>query len=171
MLLEANAFVVEDGTGLTNATSYTSDIEALNYLDNTLRGLSNDRFRTASTADKKKYLNFSTLFLDNRFDFLGTKTKATQSLEFPRSSEDGNKLLVPNKIKYASIELAIIMASDLLFDDRSVGSQIISERISEIEIKYSDVTRKDYKVVRYNFIKNLISDYLVYTDSSPFERA
>ena len=62
MLLSANAFEVEDGTGLANATSYVSDTDATNYVANTLRGLQNNVFKNAVVADKQKYLNFATLF-------------------------------------------------------------------------------------------------------------
>ena len=110
-------------------------------------------------------------FLDNKFEYIGTPLKSTQALAFPRKDDSGEDLQVPLKIKYACIELALIIPSDLLFDDKFVGSQIISEKIAEIEVKYKDVSRTEYKIVRYNFIKKLIKDYLAFGDDSQFERA
>jgi len=105
----AIAFLVEDGTGLTAATSYVSvsdadDIIATNIHDTTWTAL--------STEDKQSTLIWASRLLDERVTWFGTKTVPTSGLRWPRTGtvdKDGVAIasnVVPEDVATATVELA-----------------------------------------------------------------
>jgi hypothetical protein len=77
-------FVVEDGTGKADATSYATVAQFKQYCDNNGIDYTND----ADTAIEV-YLNQATKYIDMRYKFMGFPTKNTsgnlQSLQWPRT--------------------------------------------------------------------------------------
>ena len=76
------AFVVEDGTGLTNSNSYISVADADTYFSDR----NNTVWAALSTTQKEAYLIQATQYIDAVYSdrFSNIKLKSTQALEFPR---------------------------------------------------------------------------------------
>lgn len=91
------AFIVEDGTGLSTATSYVSVQEYRDYYID--RGID----KTSETdAQIQGFLVQGTEFIDLTYSFSGELLTTTQTLQFPRLIEEVDTL-VPTQIKYATI--------------------------------------------------------------------
>ena len=105
------AFIVEDGTGLANSTSYAAVAEADAYfLDR-----SNAAWAAAVTGDKQAALIKATLYVDQKYldMYRGMRTlKYTQALQWPRSfaiDRNGYPLLfIPQALKNGVFEAALI---------------------------------------------------------------
>jgi len=97
-------FVVEDGTGLNNSTSYVSEEYFIQYYENV-------GVVYASSDTTKAWLNEATKFVDNNYSFCGSKLVETQKLNFPRQDlyyKDCITLVegVPEELKNAVCEIA-----------------------------------------------------------------
>lgn len=120
-------FVVEDGTGVTNANAYVSVEEANVYNDHHPHG---DKWVTFGTADKQRSIIMATRLLDDEVQWNGkptfnlassisssNTTAKTQPLRYPRSGvtdQDGYTLdhnRIPTFLKNAASELARYLAS------------------------------------------------------------
>ncbi|MFX0132497.1 MAG: DnaT-like ssDNA-binding protein, partial [Candidatus Hodarchaeota archaeon] len=74
-------FVVEDGTGKSDATSYASVAQFESYW--TDRGTD---YTGTATDTKQAWLNLATEFIDFNYKFLGYATEYdTQALQWPRT--------------------------------------------------------------------------------------
>jgi hypothetical protein len=116
-------FVVEDGTGLANATSYCSLVYAAAY--NTAHPYGSAWAALASDAIRERLLMLASRLLDHWCRWHGCRVKrvSEQGLEFPRydvQDRDGNWLdsdAVPDFVQQATAELARhLSASDLTAD-------------------------------------------------------
>jgi hypothetical protein len=108
------AFIVEDGTGIANATAYVDVAFVDSY--------HTDRLNTAwtglsDTALKQAAIIKATDYIDYRWDFIGDRKKAfeLQSLKWPRIGAwvrvDEKELLsnqVPLVVQYACAEYALL---------------------------------------------------------------
>lgn len=107
------ALTVEDGTGLSGATSYISVANADTY--HAARGRSD--WADAAPGDKESVLVRATSYLDSvyRHRFVGTRGSSTQALEWPRTGvcdENGTEIDdVPTDVSNATAELARAMLS------------------------------------------------------------
>lgn len=141
------AFIVEDGTGLTNSTSYASIAEADSYFDN----FNNTTWSALDDANKQLALNKGTAFIDEQYLFKGSKTDYENALEFPRYETgvvgyDGES--VPVAIKKATYESALKSLTSELQPD--VDSRAVTkEKVDVIEVEYSD----NEKVEQTNYTK------------------
>jgi hypothetical protein len=75
-------FVVEDGTGLTNSTTYIDEAFFIQYWEN--RGIA-----YTSSDTLKIILNRATQYLDDNYCFKGARVVVGQSLQFPRGLTNG----------------------------------------------------------------------------------
>ncbi|WP_293383554.1 DnaT-like ssDNA-binding protein [Phenylobacterium sp. SCN 70-31] len=104
-------FVVEDGTGLANATSYATVDEANTYFANL-----NNADWDYSNTEVQAYLNQATYQVDLTYasSFLGSKLTAEQALQFPRTpftANDGfDRTGVPVEVKRATFEVAFLIS-------------------------------------------------------------
>ena len=117
------AFIVEDGTGLPNATSYASVAEFDAYW--TDRG--NTTVVALPDADKEVALILGTDWVDLKFRWRGLKKEADpgiaeQALEWPREAVTDIHTLrevpddeVPVQIKNATIEAAALATTEDIF--------------------------------------------------------
>lgn len=113
-------FVVEDGTGLTTATSYVSvadadDVIAVNIHVDPL-------WRDLSTDSKEKLLAWSTRIIDAQTRWKGIKTVTASLLRWPRTGvvDRDETLIGENEIPY-QLEVAVAeYARYLIADDRTV---------------------------------------------------
>lgn len=115
----AFVFLVEDGTGLTEATSYVSVSDADDYmLQNTAIF---DDWDLLDQDVKEKVLSWSSRYLDQHARWNGVKTVETSGLRWPRTGVcDIDGLPIgPNTIPYQLEDATVELASYLMIDDIS----------------------------------------------------
>ena len=114
----AFSFLVEDGTGLTLATSYMSVAEADDYIVQNTSIF--DDWDLLDTDVREKVLSWSSRYLDQHARWNGTKTVETSGLRWPRTGVcdiDGIAIdanTIPEQLKEATAELAsYLMTEDI----------------------------------------------------------
>lgn len=152
-------FTVETGDGLSNANSYVSVAEADSYH----LSRNNTDWAKLTNTKKEAALLYATSYIDAKFDFPGYIKLSTQSLAWPRSSayDNENRTLtgVPNKLKEAVCELALVHATEEKINatfDR--GGEVKSEQIGPIEIVYKDSAPAG---VTYPFLEQILTRLIV----------
>lgn len=133
------AFVAEDGTGLSNATSYISIAFADTY--HTDRG--NAAWASATEASRQAALIRATDYIDKRFGkrFKGWRQNKDQALEWPRigALDQDEHLLngadaIPRQLQKACAEYALrALTTTLAPDNSDVGLSHNREKIGPIE--------------------------------------
>jgi hypothetical protein len=136
------AFVVEDGTGLSTATSYVDVAFADVYADSFFSQADYETWSAEGDADKERYLNRASKYIDRTYIFLGEKSSASQALQFPRDSlYDVDEELVsgvPDVVKEAVCLVSQRLMNGVSMDaDMDRGGAIIREKIDTIDITYS----------------------------------
>lgn len=140
-------FIVEDGTGKTDANAYVSVADADTYVDNH----SQDAVWSAPLSQplKEKAIRLATQYLDAVYDWFGVPTNEDQALDWPREGVPKNERWtydsdeMPQALKDACAELAVKSANgtDLLADLTDNGT-IKREKSKvgslESEIEYVD---------------------------------
>jgi hypothetical protein len=139
------AFVVEDGTGLTNATAFVSTAYVDSYLADRGRSTENGWQSQASSA-KQAAIIAATDYIEHRFGhrYKGTRANETQALGWPRSyvyDRDGYLLddtALPAALEKATAEYAIrALGGDLqpdpTFSDTGKAITRLRERVGPIE--------------------------------------
>lgn len=127
-------FVVEDGSGKSDATSYISEDDFLQYWEN--RGVD---YSDEATATVQAKLNLATQYVDNLHVYEGSKKTTTQALEFPRDWViDRNGIdrsgEVPAAVTYAVCEAA---AYELEGNSLEEATQMIeSRRMGPVSVTY-----------------------------------
>lgn len=139
------AFIVEDGSGLSNATAYASVVEGDSYWadrnDLTL-------WIGLSEAAKQAALIEASQFIDGRFDWKGEKASADQALAWPRSgATDGEdhdiaSTVIPAKVKDAVCHLAREAVSGALWPASERGGAVLRSKVKvdviEEETEYAE---------------------------------
>lgn len=137
------AFVVEDGTGLADANSYTTVQEYRDYY--TDRGIDKS---SETDAQIEGYLVRGTEYIDLNFDFCGETLTAIQALKFPRLIDDVD-VGVPIKVKYATINMGNNISSSTgnIYKDSNENIERLKEKVGPIETDttyISDGNRKSF---------------------------
>lgn len=145
------AFIVEDGTGLPNATSYVAVQDYRNYY--TDRGID---VSSETDAQIEGYLVRGVEFIDLTYYFIGVKYSLTQGLEFPRLYE-GVNIFVPQRIKYASIIMANHISQDPSFSPYVDLTKNIKSKKSKAGPVESEVV---YAIGSESTTKSLSKKYL-----------
>lgn len=135
--------IVEDGTGLENANSYVSVLDADNYFS--ARGVT--EWESLEEAQKETALIKATDYIDNVFQWLGKKLTAEQALRFPRKKlfdYEGEEVEgIPTALKQAVCDAALLSASGTeLFQTSEVNGDVVSENITSLSFTYSQNERK-----------------------------
>jgi len=150
-------FVVEDGTGKVNSTSYI-DIDFAN--DYSLAF--GDEFNQLSDDVKKVALNKATRDIDNYFDFFGRKTKKEQNLQFPRINcldSKFNEYLesdeIPIDLKKATADLAVNIALDGIQVFKNAEQPLKTEKIDVLT--FENFT-SELKPMRIPVVESLLAD-------------
>lgn len=131
------ALIIEDGTGVANANSYVSLVDARAWA--ALRGVS----LPAVDADAEVALMKAMDFIEAlRLRFSGSKTLSTQSLQWPRTGAtlDGVALdddAMPSELRSAQVQLAIDSTSVDL-QPTGTGQEVLREKIDVIEVQYAE---------------------------------
>ncbi|RLB68704.1 MAG: hypothetical protein DRH08_00165 [Deltaproteobacteria bacterium] len=122
-------FLLEDGTGLVNSTSYADDAEALQYLENL--GRETTWVAEVDLVVRQSWLNEATAYIDQKYGPLmrGIRASRDQALNVPRHGaidNDGYVILsddIVPALKAATIEAADRRAAGtVLLPDATVGA-------------------------------------------------
>lgn len=141
-------FVVSDGTGLPNATSYSSVEDLKQYWENLGYSL-NDSSGTPITDEQfQVWLNRSTKYLDDNYRsrYPGIRQTTTQKLEWPRKEayySDGAEIpesTIPQEIKDAAAE-----ASNLIREGSNLSAVISRSGKIESQTTTVDVIQESIK--------------------------
>ena len=134
------AFVVEDGTGKSDANSYISVADADAYWAD--RGTPAE-WTAASSGDKEEALVKATDYIDAHYRWIvGTIGSTTQALAWPRNNAldrfgryyDTDE--VPGVVEASACELAQkVLEGDTLITD--IEDRVTREKIGPIETEYS----------------------------------
>jgi hypothetical protein len=137
--------IVEDGTGLANAESYVSVVDANTYHSK----IGNDAWNDLDTSVKEQLLRKATDYMvaQYRLQYAGYRRYSTQSLDWPRlyvpliDSLSANVFpqyvdfdIVPTTVKNACAELALKSYTAILMQDLTQG--VIREKVDVIEVEY-----------------------------------
>lgn len=145
-------FIVEDGTGLSTATSYVSVEDFKQYWVN--RGV--DYSAETDSAIHVK-LNLATQYIDGLYNYQGYKWTDGQALEFPRDYiVDRNNIEwsgeIPGNLVKATCEAAGYAFSKSLFVD---FDNVSSKSIGSVRVTYKGAQEP----VKIAAIGKLIGDY------------
>jgi hypothetical protein len=117
-------FIVEDGTGLDNSTSYVSIAEADDYA----AFIGDMDWLVLSLVYKEYALMITTTFVDNLLSWNGVLLNQTQALNFPRKNlyDNQGRLIegVPKAIKNAVLQLAMKDAEELSYQTIRLKEQV-----------------------------------------------
>lgn len=151
------AFIVEDGTGLADSTSYVSLEYAELYADSFFSETDYTLWSVTGNDSLQRLLNRASKYLDRTYVFNGELYSSTQALQFPRAYLYDNLGYditgVPSAIEQATCIVAMKMLNGINLDP-DVGRKTIREKIDTIDITYSEAA-SNYK--RYTEIDNLLT--------------
>ncbi len=151
------AFVVEDGTGINNANSYTTVQEFRDYCAD--RGID---VVADTDAQIQGNLISATDYIDLTNTYKGEATFDTQALQFPRTYDDVD-YSVPTKVKYATIEMALSSRSGSdLFSDSSGTVTSKREKVGpiETELDYADSKALKSNSTRFPKVNDLLKNWV-----------
>jgi hypothetical protein len=137
----AFTFVVEDGTGLLNATSYVSVEDADDII--TMNIHASASWEALTVADKERLLSWATRYLDERARWKGVRTTNTSALRWPRAGiTDRDNITLPGNEIPRQLEVATAeMARYLIEEDRTVerGQDALTRlKADVIELEFSE---------------------------------
>jgi hypothetical protein len=144
----AVTFTVEDGSGVTGATSYISIADADQYTDDYI--LDTDDWDAATDAEKELALNVASRYLDRKYGqrYKGSeRVSSTQGLLWPRLgalTQDGQTLgndSVPTMLEHATVETAnYFVVNSAIYPDADNSGSIKREKIKldvlELDTEY-----------------------------------
>lgn len=162
------SLIVETGSGLPNAESYTSVADADAYF--IARGSTEWTAILPTTAAKEIALRLATQAIEVWFvgRWLGTRINQTMSLSWPRYSvyeDDGYSVsssAVPQRIKDATCELALRQVQgDSLIADLSEPGSIAGESVTvgpiSVATQYAGGKSQEKQ---YSIVDGLVSPYI-----------
>lgn len=149
-------FIVEDGTGLSTATSYVS----LSYVDDYIEFQNIDSEWFDMDDEEKEYRVIqATEYVDNLLIWTSSLENLTQALNFPRKSfndRQGRTIptgAVPDKIKKAVALAVYVGVSGDLYDE---GALLSSETYGKASESYFKPLRVGGSVELRNVRQNLL---------------
>lgn len=136
------ALIVEDGSGLANAESYLSVVDATAH--HLKMGSKEAWGAVGNEATKEALLRQGANYLRDRYlgQWLGEATVSAQRLDWPRAgatSRTGASIasnVVPEEVKAACAELALKAASTSLMPDAT--QTVKREKVGPIEVEYNE---------------------------------
>lgn len=151
------AFIVEDSSGLPNATSFVS----VEYADAYFLDRLNNEWSALTIDQKKSALIQGTSFIDMVYgdSFNGEVYLSTQSLCFPRLI-NGEKSY-PDKLLRATCEASIRASSGELLTD--VGEKVTERTVGPLTTKYAEYSNTQ---TQYSSVYHLLKPYLNGSSSS-----
>lgn len=144
--------VVETGNGFSDANSYVSVVYGDDYFS--IRGLAS--WSALETSKKEILLIKATDYVDNAFQWRGSKLTKEQSLQFPRKNlidDNGFEVEgIPVALMNAVCECAsILMGGEEVWQTQNENGAVVSEKIGELAFTY-DVAQKVKDSTKYDAI-------------------
>lgn len=134
------AFIVEDGTGKVDSTSYVDVSFADAYFGDQLEeGWLGIVATDSHTADeiKQSCLIRATTYLDSFYRFRGSRASSTQSLQWPRINVDTTELIdtsgVPIEVQKATAELALMASTSTLYRTADNNANKVKKLTEKVE--------------------------------------
>ena len=157
------SFIVEDGTGLENSNAFISVADCDTYQSN----LSRTDWDILVNAVKELAIIKATMYVNNRYNWNGTKNTRDQALNWPRTNAyDNNNFLidsdiVPVEVKNATCEYAYLISidTDLYSSERLVKK----EKVSSLEVEYLE---NQAEVNNFLFIDDILKGLISSSNSS-----
>jgi hypothetical protein len=156
--------IVEDGSGLATAESFSSVTSANTYIEN--RYGAGTTWASKTDAQKEQYLRLGTEFLVNQYRgrWKGEMKTTTQALPWPRinvTDEEGNtrsSSILPPELVYATVESAKRLSEGTtLEEDLKRGGHVEMVQVGPITKKLSQSATPE---TRYTRIDRLLSGLL-----------
>lgn len=150
---------VENGTGLVDADSYVSLVDAAAYhtaFGNTAWAAA------ASDAIREVALRKATRYIDSRYTYRGDQRTSTQSLVWPRVGYGTDEVYdngqwPVSRLHRACCELALLSLSEELYVDED-SRPVLGETIGPISVRYGDPRFGGQK--RFSLIEDLLRPLL-----------
>lgn len=146
------AFVAEDGTGLSNANSYVSLVDANAYF---VQMANPTEWVNANNLERQAALIYATAWLDANFTWYSSVYVTTQSLGWPRWTfydEESREIpsgIVPQPVKDMTCELALEHLKNAFNDTTNEG--IASERLGDASVTYrAGGSQKSFSFIKMN---------------------
>lgn len=132
--------ITENGSGLTNATTYLSVAEFRNYAAQ--NGVTST-YSSIADSTIGTWVNDATEYIDLNYCFGGTTYTTTQALEVPRSNwydRNGNDIegTVPDQLKKAVYKLSTERQGSSPSADTTSVTGISSKTVGPVSISYTD---------------------------------
>lgn len=128
--------IVEDSTGLPDAESYLSVIDADTYWVKRNYQI----WATFSQSQKEAALRQATSYIDGTYSFKGIILNISQALSWPRQDVfdyEGRPLTgIPQKLKDACAELALKTISAPLLEDVTRDATVKRQKVGTLEVEY-----------------------------------
>jgi hypothetical protein len=130
--------VVETGSIVAGANSYVSVDDANSYF----AARTNLTWAAATPSAKEAALLEACVYLDNVYRFLGIITRSDQRLQWPRqvdwdrSWRTITSYEIPQRLKDAQCELALLALSGSLMPEQSRGDRVASEAVGPLSVTY-----------------------------------
>lgn len=164
------SFLVEDGSGLADATSYSSIADADAYHADYTTGAALTAWTNATDPEKESGLMVATQWIDANYAhaWSGRPVNDDQALDWPQECATDNFGLwvssteVPVQIKQATAILALKhIQGDTLEPDDSAGSNVKSESVTlgAMSVSKTYSGGKDTKK-RYSLVERLIGELI-----------
>jgi len=153
------SFIVEDGSGITDANSYVTIDEFKEYWTDR-----NIDYTEKTDAEVQACLINATQYIDNNYTFIGYKNSYYQGLEFPRyNAYDRNGYFVtgiPKCLKYSIYESGSISLSGTdLFSSSEDGIVEKTENVGPVETTYKYKNKATGQTI-YQIIDRLLRPIL-----------
>jgi len=145
------AFVVEDGTGLTNSNSYASVADWTTYFTDR----NNTTALAYTIAEIQGALVYATAYLEQNVRWCSWIASTTQALSWPRVTffDSQGRIIegMPQRLIDATCELGLAHLTDGL--NSSDSENVVSERYGDASITYKGGSKS------HSFIKLMLREY------------
>jgi len=148
-------FVVENGTGKSDATSYLSVEGFRQYHEN--RGTD---YSGESEGDIEAVLNIATEHIDNLYPYKGRVKESTQALEFPRSYLVDRRFRDLSDVVPQEVKDATAIAAGYELDGNSLADleeEVASRSMGPVSVTYKARGKRPQVTKR---VERLLGDFI-----------
>lgn len=158
------SFIVEDGTGVSEANTYVDLDYALEYA--VMKGY--DSWTELTEIQQKIFLIRGTEYIDNYFMWKGRKAGPNQGLKFPRvelyDSDRFEIRGIPVAVKKACIEAAYLNSTSettSLFSSKDENGEIKRQKVESLEVEYFENKKSNnFSSIDYTSIYDILNKLL-----------
>lgn len=139
----AFTFTVEDGTGLSTATSYISITESNDLMEVNIHAFA--AWAAIQDTTKERVLAWASQYLDEHVRWNGTKTVDDSALRWPRTNVctiDGIEIdanTLPNQLKIATAKVASVLAADDITANVTSTGELTRIKADVVELEFAEM--------------------------------